>query len=308
MRPQIRVYALMLVASLAMAVTPSWGASRGPEGGCAGLQTEQEPNDTPAGASPITLSDPFFSAIHGAIAVPGDQDWFSFTAPAGSRLWLSVDTGVAGGGARDSVVSIFGSDGVTLIEADDDDGTGNGWNFSIESLDASLVAGRLLTVGGTHYARVQAKDPAATIASYSLVIAALDVAAQNEVEPTPPCASLPMSVPILGSLSSGADEDCYFIDILNPPGIPFIVVDGDPERDGIGTDITLRFEQLPDAIETNSSGAGEASNPAAEGFAIVASSPSTIRITGAGPGTYMLGVWWSGFCPVPVQLQGFGIE
>jgi hypothetical protein len=68
-------------------------------------------------------------------------------------------------------------------------------------------------------------------------------------------------------------------------------LDGDPERDGIGTDTTLRYGNPPPSrlfIVTDSSGNGNASNPPAEGFAVQWPPYGHIRITGTGPGTYML--------------------
>ena len=88
-------------------------AALAPEGGpgCGGQQTEQEPNDTSATATPVVQSSfERFVGIYGTIQ-SGDVDWYSFTATPGSRAWLSVDTGVAGpGGSRNSVVSLFAPD------------------------------------------------------------------------------------------------------------------------------------------------------------------------------------------------------
>jgi hypothetical protein len=309
MRPEVGACALTLTASLAMAAAPAWAAPRDPTGGCPGLQSEQEPNDTAASASPIVLWNPdtFFTAIYGTMPVPGDVDWYSFAAPAGARLWLSVNTGVAGSSeSRDSVVSVFAPDGVTLIEDDDDDGTGNGWDDTIESLDASVIAGAVLPAGGTYYARVRAKDAGATIAGYSVLIGLTTAAPAMEVEPTPPCRQM-FGPLLLGSLSSSADVDCYEAGTLDS-GLAFVVVDGDPERDGIGTDTTVAFQnEFGQVLVTNSSRAGDAANPPAEGFALLG--PGTVTVTGAGPGSYLLGFLSStDTCPLPVVLQAFEIE
>jgi len=288
-----------------------------PQGGpgCGGLQTEQAPNGTPLTATPIAQSTSAgFDGIYGTIAA-FDADWYRFTAPAGSRVWLSVDTGVAGpAGSRDSVLSLFAADGTTLIEADDDDGTGNGRNFTIESSDASLIAGRVLTAGGTYFARVEAKVPGQVIDGYSLLMAVTTSTPQPELQPNdcPPdgSGSLPTVTGVIaGSLSSAADSDCYAVTLLDA-GFPLIVVDGDPERDGIATDINLRFGNLgaPPVMDANSSAAGSLSDPPGEGFAIQWW-PGFVRITGTGPGTYVLALLYLGdFCPVPVQLQGFSID
>jgi hypothetical protein len=85
---------ILVVLGLAASLTrPAWSQ------GCPGPQSEQEPNDTAATASPMVLWPAVFDrfvGIHGTIAAPGDVDWYSLVAPAGSRVWISVDTGVAG--------------------------------------------------------------------------------------------------------------------------------------------------------------------------------------------------------------------
>jgi hypothetical protein len=308
MRPATTVSILSLCGWLG--ASEAWAVRRVPQGGpgCVGEQAEHEPNDTAATASLITVESGLrFVGIYGAITVPGDVDWFRFPAAPGTRVWLSVDTGVAGpSGSRDSVVSIFAPDGVTLIEEDDDDGTGNGRDNTVESLDASLVAGRVLPAGGTYYARVRAKAPGATIDGYSLYIAFTTTSAP-EVEPNNTMGTAQQAgQPIMGSLSSAADEDWYLIGILDN-GFPFVAVDGDPERDGVGTDVTLMYGQGLFLV-TDSSGAGGAADPPAEGFAFEVPY-GWVRVTGTGPGTYLMAWWQSGdLCTVPVRLQRFEIE
>jgi hypothetical protein len=108
--------------------------------------------------------------------------------------------------------------------------------------------------------------------------------------------------------SSATDVDWYNVSVLDF-GIPFVVVDADPERDGTGTDIALRFDNLVPVgtIMTDSSGLGSPGDPPAEGFAI--NGLGYARVSGTGPGTYLLGAWYSGDgCPVPVELQTFEIR
>jgi hypothetical protein len=306
----VRVAAL--VATSWLLANPAWAVPGAPQGACP-PQLEVEPNGTAATASAMVLPSPtnaMFAGIKGAIGVPGDVDWYSFSAPAGARLWLAVDTGVATAGNRDSVVAVFGPDGTTLLEQDDDDGTGNGRNSTIESLDASLVAGLVLPAAGTYYARVQAKSPAATIDRYVLMVAVINGAPQAEMEPndTPPGQPSGFNTPILGSLSSELDVDWYQVNVLDF-GIPFVLVDGDPERDGTGTDVVLRFDNFVPlgTTTTDSSAAGSPGNPPAEGFAI--EGLGYVRVSGTGPGTYLFGAWFSGeLCPVPVELQSFEIR
>jgi hypothetical protein len=87
-----------------------------------------------------------------------------------------------------------------------------------------------------------------------------------------------------------------------------VVVDGDPERDGITTDVTLHVVGWNgQTITTNSAGAGSPSDPPAEGFHYNVGVYA--RVTGTGPGTYLLLAAVTGeSCTVPVELQSFEIE
>jgi hypothetical protein len=277
-------------------------------GGCTSPQAEVEPNGTPAIASPIQLPGfAMFTGVEGAIDVPGDEDWYSFDLPSGARISLSVDTGFATG-SRDSVVTLFAPDGTTVLEEDDDDGTGNRLDMTIESLDASLVAGRVVPAAGTYFARVRAKNPADTLSRYLLLAAAHTSPPEPELEPNDTIPQLVFGAPILGSFSSAADVDMYNASILDF-GVPFVVVDGDPERDGVGSDVLLHVEnQFPQGIvDTDSSGAGSAGNPPAEGLAF--NGLGLVRLTGTGPGTYLIGIWYSGDgCPAPVELESLQVH
>ena len=113
-------------------------AAAGPEGD-PGPQTtlaaiaESEPNNTSATATLLTFSPAAIATA--AINPGGDLDFYTFTAPAGSRVWIETDTGGtqnAGGTSRDTVMDLLAADGTTVIETDDDDGTGNGGNGTVE--------------------------------------------------------------------------------------------------------------------------------------------------------------------------------
>ena len=96
---------------------------------------ESEPNNTCLTADDLALTANDCRVATGAITA-GDIDFWSFTAPAGSRVWAYVDSG--GGQSsplndRDSFLSLFGANCGALIEEDDDDGTGNGGDSVTES-------------------------------------------------------------------------------------------------------------------------------------------------------------------------------
>ena len=198
---------------------------------------ESEPNNTPATAAPLNLVSGC-QAASGAISPVGDVDYYSFTASAGSKVWAEVDT------SGDSVLTLFGPDGTTVLETDDDDGIGNNCDATIESLFASAIAGRTLTAGGTYFLRVQSFGDASTISAYKLLVT-VTTGSTTESEPNDTAATAntiaTSGAPIgvrNGNITTPTDVDVY--SVFAPAGSTlFISGDGDPERNGVGTDIVL---------------------------------------------------------------------
>jgi hypothetical protein len=141
---------------------------------------ELEPNDTPAAATPLATETTCFLAI-GAIARAADADYFSVKAPAGARLWALVDTGRSTE-SRDSVMTLFGPNGTTQLENDDNGAVGSGCDVSVETHSASAIAGKTLPATGTYFLRVQASDAASRITSYILFVV-ISSTARAEAEP-----------------------------------------------------------------------------------------------------------------------------
>jgi len=144
---------------------------------------ETEPNDTSGTATALTFTPTAITTA--AINPGGDIDFYTFTAPAGARVWIETDTGGtqnAGATSRDTVIDLLAADGTTVIENDDDDGTGNGGDGTIETGLASVIAGRTLTTGGTYFIRVQAFSVTGIINPYRLFVSLTNVAATAEVE------------------------------------------------------------------------------------------------------------------------------
>src|SRR5262249_39593942 len=83
-----------------------------------GIPESPEPNDSPGTATPFA---PGLQAI-GSLSFAGDKDWYLFVLPApadlmattGWTLGLAVDT--------DTILTLFASDGVTVIGSNDDRG------------------------------------------------------------------------------------------------------------------------------------------------------------------------------------------
>lgn len=284
---------------------------------CSGTDTEQEPNDTPGTGTVLQLDANLSRGIYGTIGAPGDVDYYRIQATAGHRLWASVDTGRSSDVppfSRDSLLQVYAPDGTTLLESDDDDGTGNGRDYSIESQEASIVAGLTLPATGVYVVRVSAKSPSAQIAPYTLLLGATSfTTSEQEPNDTPGTALHPLSWAIDGTLGGPGDVDYLALDLLDA-GYPLVMVDGDPERDGIGTDTVLEwvdyFSPLPvppALMHLDSSGPAGAPSPAAEG-ALVTNGVHRVRITGPAAGTYRVGVVWSGYCSVPVLLEKLDVE
>ncbi|MDQ2854983.1 MAG: pre-peptidase C-terminal domain-containing protein, partial [Acidobacteriota bacterium] len=150
------------------------------------VNPETEPNDTAGTANTLNLSAQPCAIVSATINPGGDVDFFTFTgAPAGSRIWIETDTGGtqnAGATSRDTVIDLLAADGTTVIENDDDDGTGNGGDGTVETGLASMIGGRTLTTGGTYFIRVRAFSVTAIINPYRLFVRLTNSAATPEVE------------------------------------------------------------------------------------------------------------------------------
>ena len=207
---------------------------------------ESEPNNTFATADPLTLTGSC-QVASGSISPAGDLDYFSFTAPAGSRLWARVDTS-ASSTDLDSVLTLYAADGTTVIEEDDDDGIANGCDSSVESRFVSSIAGRPLTAGGTYYLRVRDFDglnvtPVNTITAYTLeVVVTTTSSAESEPNNTAATAnSIVTALSPIGvrtaEINPIGDVDYYSV-VAGAGSSLFISADGEPERNG-GTDVVV---------------------------------------------------------------------
>ena len=275
--------------------------------------SETEPNNTPGTANPITLTTSPCAIVSAAIRPDGDVDYFTFTAPAGSNIWIETDTGGTQDPAstsRDTVIDLLAADGMTVIESDDDDGTGNGGDQTIEATVASLIGGRALTAGGTYFIRVTAFGSGAAATSgeapviinpYRLFVILTNTAATPEVEANDTAAT---ANPIVtesgqiglrsGSISPAGDVDYYSV-TATAGNILYFIADADPERDGVGADLVVEFRDPADTLllTVDSSITGSLGNPAAEGanFAITASGTYFVKVrhlSPGGTGTYNL--------------------
>ena len=208
-----------------------------------GTIPEVEANNTAATAQSLNavLAQEGSAVVAGEIRAAGDLDYFSFTVAAGSRVWAYVDTGgvqTAGAASRDSVLTLFNTDQTTLIEADDDDGTGNGRDAATESTQSSVIAGTLLPGAGTYYLRLHEFNNDQILAPYRLYVVITTASGVNEAEPNGTTATantlLPVgaAVGIVNGSATGADLDVYRL-ALQAGDVATLQLDEDPTRDTV---------------------------------------------------------------------------
>jgi hypothetical protein len=257
---------------------------------------ETEPNNTPATATPLVLAGGC-QAASGAISPGSDLDYYSFTAAPGTKVWATGDTGASGPLAvnRDSILTLYGPDGTTVLETDDDDAPGNNGDATVESFQASAIAGKTLTAGGTYFLRVESFN-AQTMSAYKLFVVVTS-ASTAESEPNDISSSantLVTSVSPIGvrtaAIGTIGDADFYAI-TLAAPATFFISTDGDPERNGSGTDLVVDLigtdgtTVLFSDDNTDDVGTGP---PPAESFTFNIATPGTyfVRVTGFSQGKF----------------------
>lgn len=248
---------------------------------------ETEPNNTPATANPLVLAGGC-GVASGAISPTGDLDYYSFTAAPGAKLWAGVDT------SGDSVLTLFGPDGTTVIETDDDDGIGNNCDATVESLQASAIAGRTLAAGGTYFLRVEGFGGDVLSAYKLFVVVTTTSTAESEPNNTAATAnSIVTALSPIGvrtaAIGTAGDVDFYSVTVAAPATL-FISGDADPERNG-GTDIVVDLI-APDGSTVllsvdNSSDVGIPSPPA-ESFCFTINTPGTyyVRVSGFAGGKF----------------------
>ena len=108
-----------------------------------GYLGEVEPNGTSATASPIAGTN---VVVRANLFPNGDIDFYSFTANAGDRIYAATMTSFSAGSSTDSQLTLLASDGTTVIEFDDDNGTFAGLSSSI--------AGAVIPTTGTYFLKV----------------------------------------------------------------------------------------------------------------------------------------------------------
>ncbi len=206
-----------------------------------GFAGETEPNGTTATASPIAGTN---VVLRGMLYPNGDVDFYSFTASAGDRVYAATMTSFSAGNSTDSQLTLVASDGTTVIEFDDDNGSFAGLSSSI--------AGATIPSNGTYFIRVNDFTAGTTSErGYELHFRLQSGAPTPEVESndTPATANpLPANGWVSGTRDPAAatEQDWYAL-TLNAGDTVYLSLDLDPERDGTTWNGRLGFALFGDA-------------------------------------------------------------
>jgi uncharacterized repeat protein (TIGR01451 family) len=197
---------------------------------------EVEPNDTPGTAQPLSLLPGRVRAkLFRTPFVAGDidVDVYSFTAPAGARVYATAMTGWSSG-STDPELDIIDVDGTTVLETDDTNGT--------ISATAPSIAGTVLTTGGTYYVRVRQgllTSLSGTVRPYDLYVALQSGTPTPEVEPNDTVPNpLPPNGWVSGVVDPAADSDVFSLSV-NAGDTIVASLDLDPERDAVFANLRL---------------------------------------------------------------------
>ncbi|MFN8289301.1 MAG: PKD-like domain-containing protein [Chitinophagaceae bacterium] len=197
-------------------------------------------NNTAATAQAITSP----AKVKGNIYPNGDIDFYSFTANAGDRVYAAVMTSFSAGSSTDCQLTLIASDGTTVIEFDDDNGSFAGFSSSI--------AGAIIPASGTYYLKVNDFTAGTTTErGYDLYLKVQSGAPVAEVESndSPATANvMPASGWVSGARNPAtATEQDWFAVTLAAGESVFISADWDPEKDNVSYNGRLGFGLFGDA-------------------------------------------------------------
>jgi len=192
-----------------------------------GYLGEAEPNGTSATASPIAGTN---VVVRANLFPNGDIDFYSFTANAGDRIYAATMTAFSAGSSTDSQLTLLASDGTTVIEFDDDNG-------SFAALSSS-IAGATIPTTGTYFLKVNDFTAGTTSERpYELHLRVQSGSPTPEVEAndTPATANvLPANGWVSGARNpAAATEQDWYSFTLNAGDTVYLGLDLDPERDGV---------------------------------------------------------------------------
>jgi subtilisin-like proprotein convertase family protein len=212
---------LLSAAMLAAAAPSAMAVSPAPVVMPATPGSEAEPNDTSGQANAIASGQ----RVRAPVFPSTDLDFYKFSANAGELVFAATMTAGASSNSTDTLLTLLGSDGSTVIELDDENGT-----FGSSS---SSIAGATIPTGGTYYLKVESGSGTSTQRPYDLYLQLRAGAAAAESEPND---SIGQANPLTSGLASGATNPAgngdFYSMTLNAGDTVFLSLDLDPERDG----------------------------------------------------------------------------
>jgi subtilisin-like proprotein convertase family protein len=240
------------------------------------LIKEIEPNNTPATAQPIVGSA---AVILGNNHPDADLDYYSFTGTAGDRVYAATMTSFSSSLSPDTAIDIYGTDGVTLLESDHQDGS--------LGINSSSIAGTVLPSSGTFYIRVR-HFQALQNRPYHLHFRLQSGSPTAEVEPNDDVGDaqpLPQSGWISGSTSGTTDVDFYLL-VLNAGDTVYASLDADPTRDNTFWNAQLGIGAFGGLVLTvNDPSNGSPGNPPSEAHFMTVKDTATYLIQVTVPST-----------------------
>lgn len=200
--------------------------------------SEVEPNGSAATASAIVSGQ----RVRAPLFPSGDIDYYRFDAQAGDRVFAATMT-AGSTSSTDSQLSLIASNGATVLEKDNDNGS-----FSATS---SSIAGAPIPSAGTYYLKVEDFTPGTTTERpYDLYFQLRSGAATAEVEPNDTAGQ---ANPLGAGFVSGkrdpaeaSEQDWYSVS-LKAGDTVFLSLDLDPERDGTSFNGRVGFGLAGDA-------------------------------------------------------------
>ncbi len=202
----------------------AWGACIGVAQAGQGFQREVEPNNSAATATVLNGNS---VVVLGYLFPGSDSDYYSFSAGAGDHVYAATMTAFASSAAfntSNSVLDLIDTNGVTVLESDNDDGF-----FSATS---SSIAGHVLPVAGTYFLRVTPSPATSQMRPYHLHFQLRSGTPTAETEPNGffSAQALPASGWVSGAITSG-DNDAFRV-ALNSGDTVFASLDLNPDGTG----------------------------------------------------------------------------